>query len=302
MNHKASPETKDRALALFALAATDTPQATSCPSEETLAQFIDGRLSGQGREAMLAHLNRCRACYHHWLEVTAYLTSSDSAAPAPGNTRPAASLWQRLQIWFGDWSIAVPVAVSVVVVFALVLWWPRSPDLNAELDLAYAKLRSEHAAFAQASLPLPWEGAALGFSESQASTPRRAFGAGLWTGKHAFSGTNKEALPEFLTPPGALTWPETEWAEYYALGRWMMLVWTLAASEPNKGDWREQAAIGQRLHSELSKQGARPEGQRPTAALERLQAQLAALQREANARHRAELRRSLEIAMQQLAP
>ncbi|MCI0400070.1 MAG: hypothetical protein L0Z68_02035, partial [Gammaproteobacteria bacterium] len=73
MNHKASPETKDRALALFALAATDTGQATSCPSEETLAQFIDGRLTGQPRETMLAHLNRCRACYHHWLEVAAYL-------------------------------------------------------------------------------------------------------------------------------------------------------------------------------------------------------------------------------------
>ena len=73
MNHKAPLETKDRTLALFALAATDAPQATFCPSEETLAQFIDGRLTGQGREAMLAHLNRCRGCYHHWLEVAAYL-------------------------------------------------------------------------------------------------------------------------------------------------------------------------------------------------------------------------------------
>jgi len=293
---------KDRTLALFALAATDAPQATSCPNEETLAQFIDGRLTGQGRETMLAHLNRCRACYHHWLEVAAYLTSSEAAASAPGNTRPAASLWQRLQIWFGDWSIAVPVAASAVVVFALVLGWPRSPDLNAELDLAYAKLSMEHAA--QASLPLPWEGAALGFSESQASAPRQAFGAGLWAGKRALSDSDKETLPEFLSAPGGVTWPETAWADYYALGRWMTLVWTLAASDQGKADWHEQAAIGQRLLSEWSKEGTQPEEEagRATAALERLQAPLAALEREANPGSRAELRRSLEIAMQQLAP
>jgi len=302
MNHKAPLETKDRTLALFALAATDAPQATSCPSEETLAQFIDGRLTCQARETMLAHLNRCRACYHHWLEVAAYLTSSEAAASAPGKTRPAASLWQRLQIWFGDWSIAVPVAASAVVVFALVLGWPRSPDLNAELDLAYAKLSAEHPAFAQASLPLPWEGEALGFSESQASAPRQAFGAGLWAGKRAFFGSDKETLPEFLSAPAGVTWPETAWADYYALGRWMMLVWTLGSPDLGKADWREQAVIGQRLVSELSKGGAQPEAQRATAALEHLQAQLAALQQEANARHRAELRRSLEIAMQQLAP
>jgi len=304
MNHKTSSETKDRALALLALAATDAPQATSCPSEETLAQFIDGRLSGQARETMLTHLNRCRACYHHWLEVAAYLSSSASATPAPGNTRPAASLWQRLQIWFGDWSIAVPVAASAVVVLALVLWWPRSPDLNAELDLAYAKLGAEDAAPAQASLPLPWEGAALGFSESQTSAPRRAFGAGLWTGKRAFFGSDKETLPEFLSAPGRVTWSETAWADYYALGRWMMLVWTLASPDLGKADWREQAAIGQRLLSELSKGGAQPgeEAKRATAALERLQALLAALARDANRGSRAALRRSLEIAMQQLAP
>ena len=301
MNHKASPETNDRALALFALAATDTPQATSCPSEETLAQFIDGRLTGQTREAMLTHLNRCRTCYHHWLEVAAYLTSSESAAPAPGK-RPAASLWQRFQVWFGDWSIAVPVAASAVVVFALVLWL-RSPDLNAELDLAYAKLSAEHPAFVQASLPLPWEGAALGFSESQASAPRRAFGGGLWAGKRALS-ESEETLPEFLSAPGDATWPETAWADYYALGRWMMLVWTLTTPDLGKADWREQVAIGQRLLSELSKGGAQPEeeAQRAIAALERLQPPLAALEREANPRSRADLHRSLEIAMQQLAP
>ena len=300
MIHKASPETKDRALALFALAATDTSQATSCPSEETLAQFIDGRITGQGREAMLAHLNRCRACYHHWLEVAAYLTSSESAAPAPG--KPAASLWQRFQIWFGDWHIAVPVAASAVVVFALVLWCPRSSDLNAELDLAYAKLGAERPSPAQASLPLPWEGAALGFSESQPSAPKQAFGAGMWAGKRAFFGSDNKTLPPFLSAPGGVTWPETAWSDYYALGRWMMLVWTLASSDLGKADWGEQAAIGRRLVSELSAGGTQEEAQRAAAALERLQAPLASLERKANDRSRAELRRSLEIAMQQLAP
>lgn len=56
-------------MALLGLAATDTPRVTSCPSDETLARFVEGALTGQARETMLAHLNRCASCYHHWMEA-----------------------------------------------------------------------------------------------------------------------------------------------------------------------------------------------------------------------------------------
>ena len=64
------------------------------------------------------------------------------------------------------------------------------------------------------------------------------------------------------------------------------------------------AQRSQRLLSELSKRGGgqEEEARRATAVLQRLQSLLAAVQSEAGGRSRMQLRRALEIAMQQLAP
>lgn len=80
----------------------------------------------------------------------------------------------------------------------------------------------------------------------------------MWAGKRALFGADEETLPEFLSPPGGVTWLKTAWADYHTLGRWMML--------------------------------------------ERLKPLLSAQESAANPRSRAELRRAVEIAMQQLAP
>lgn len=302
MNHKVSPEAGDRTMALLALRATDTPQATDCPSEETLAQFLGGQLGAEAREATLAHLNRCPSCYYHWLEVGAYLNAAVETAPTPPHTESRVSVWRRLQPWIGDWRIAAPVAATAAVVLAVGLWWPRSPDLNAELDLAYTRLSAKHTAPVHAFPALPWEGAALGFGESQASVPTRAFGAGLWAGRRALSGADEQTLPEFLSPPGGVPWVKTAWADYHALGRWMILAWTLTSPDPVKGDWRELSALAERLLGELSK-GATEKDEdtrRATATLQRLEPLIEIAVDKP--RSRAALRRAVEIAMQQLAP
>jgi hypothetical protein len=86
MNDKRSPEKQERELALLGLAATDTPRVTCCPSDETLARFIEGTLTGQGWETLLAHLNRCTSCYHHWLEAVSLLEVGERAALPPAQS------------------------------------------------------------------------------------------------------------------------------------------------------------------------------------------------------------------------
>jgi hypothetical protein len=163
MNDNSSLERKERVIALLGLAATEPPAGTSCPGEETLAQFIEGQLTGRAREAMLAHLNRCPSCYYHWLEVGSYLNVAERPAPTATPTGSLARVWERIHPWFSNWKIAVPIAATAVLVYAVGPWWPVSSDLNHQIDLAYARVSAQSTAppSLRAALPMPWEGRLL---------------------------------------------------------------------------------------------------------------------------------------------
>lgn len=307
MNDKRSPEKQEREMVLLGLAATDTPTVMSCPSEETLARFIEGTLAGQGRETLLAHLNRCASCYHHWLEAASLLNGGERAALPPARSGSPARAWQSVRPWWTGWKLIVPVAATAAFAYTVILWWPPSPDLNDQIDLAYAAVRAENTppreAAQRALPPLPWEGAALAFGGSHPSAPRQAFGAGLWAGRQALlSAEAREAPPAFLSPPGGAGWPNTAWADYYALGRWMVLGWMLATQE-EVPDWRPHPGLLDDLRARLSERvSVEEEARQAVNALSRLQPLLAALAHEADAPRREELRRTLEITMQELAP
>lgn len=307
MNDKTFTEKQEREMALLGLAATDTPMVMICPSDETLARFIEGALTGQGRETMLAHLNRCASCYRHWLEAASLLNGGERAAIPRAQSGSPARAWQSLRPWWTGWKIMVPVAATAVFAYAVILWMPLSPDLNAQIDRAYAAVHAENTppreAAQRALPPLPWEGAALAFGGSHPSAPRQAFGAGLWAGRQALlSADAREGPPAFLSPPGGVGWPNTAWADYYALGRWMVLGWMLATHE-NVPDWQPHPGLLDGLRARLAERVAvEEEARRAVNALSRLQPQLAALAHEANAPRREELRRALEITMQELAP
>jgi hypothetical protein len=53
-----------RRIALLGLLATESEQVGACPADELLATFIEGKLTGKVRQAMLAHLNHCPSCYY----------------------------------------------------------------------------------------------------------------------------------------------------------------------------------------------------------------------------------------------
>jgi hypothetical protein len=140
-------------------------------------------------------------------------------------------------------------------------------------------------------------------SESQPPPPRQAFGGGVWAGRRALLGSDAESLPAFLSPPAGADWPDTEWADYYAFGRWTVLLWALANMDYPGQDWRQHQGTLERLLTNLTKRlPTEEEGNRAIAALKSIQPLLEVVQRQANEQVRAELSRGLEITMQQLAP
>jgi hypothetical protein len=298
-----SPQTKERLLALLSLMEEGTLKVNVCPCDELLATFIEGRLTGEARQAILAHLNHCPPCYYQWLETASYLSVLEPAAPRTSTAR--SSIWQRLQPRFTGWKMAIP-ATALATLVCLMVWWPASSDLlNKQINATYAAAVAQNArelAHIVPALPLPWERAALGFSESPPTPPMQAFGAGVWVGRQALLGTETAPLPEPLSPPAGVRWPETEWGDYYALGRWTVLVWALAQVEGVQ-DWREHERLLERLLAHLRKRvSLEEEAQRAVAALERLQALLVALEQEINEQTCAELSRGLEKTLQQLSP
>jgi hypothetical protein len=291
-------------IALLGLMATEGEQVGACPADETLATFLEGKLTGEVRQAMLAHLNHCPSCYYQWLEAASYLSALEPAAPRTHTAGWLSSIWQRLQPGLTGWRMALPAA-AVATLVCLLVWWPASPNLNTQISAGYAAVIAQNArelAHLMPDLPLPWEREALGFSESQPTPPTQAFGAGVWVGRQALLGTQAAPLPELLSPPAEVRWPETEWGDYYALGRWTVLVWALAQVEGAQ-DWREHERLLERLLAHLKERvSLEVEAKRAVAALERIHALLVALEQEANERTRANLRRRLEKTMQQLSP
>jgi hypothetical protein len=237
------------------------------------------------------------------LEVASYLKVAE---PAASRTSPLwSSIWQRFEPWFTGWKIAIPAA-AVAALVCLVVWWPASPDLNQQISADYAAVVAQDTGeLAQLlpTLPVPWEGGALGFSESQSTPPRQAFGAGVWAGRRALLGSDAESLPAFLSPPAGADWPDTEWGDYYAFGRWMVLLWALAKMDYPEQDWRQHQGLLESLLAKFTKRlPTEEEANRAMAALKSIQPLLEVVQRQADEPARAEFSRRLEITMQQLAP
>jgi hypothetical protein len=304
MNKNLTRPNNGRILALLGLAARKPSAAEGCPSDEALAAFIDHRLRGKDRKAVLTHLNRCSSCYHHWREVGAYLDSLGAADKAH-QTSTHVNLGQRIVDWLSSWKPMVPVA-AVAMLVALVVVWRPSSDLERQIDADYAAaLARAPMALTQTAraFSLPWEEQALGFSEVSPSTPARAFGAGLWVGRAELLGTTPAPIPALVAAPGQAPWSETEWADYYELGRWLMLVWSVAQSGQRVEDWESYQSVLQELLAQLKqREPQEAEAQRAVAALSHLEPLLGALAQPSNIPTRDQLSRRLRIAIHQLAP
>ena len=229
------PEESDQQLhAMLALAAGEADPAGDCPPDEQLAAFIDGELNSDARRAMLTHLDRCPACRQHWLEVADLVNSgAPEPVPAPQHQKSLIDMvrqgWQEL---LTPWKLAVSsAAVATVIGLAVVL--SITPNIGQQIDKQYAAKLPDSTVLAQQAqeMPMPWDSATLGFSESAPSLPKRAFGAGVWSGRTALIGDEDALLPAVLSPPDQASWSETAWSDYYQFGRWAVLLWTQASTE-----------------------------------------------------------------------
>jgi putative zinc finger protein len=88
---------------------TETPD---CPDELLMADFVDGRLTPQMREPVVAHLLTCGRCR------ALVKASSDFATTAAGSVPQKRPVWQR---W------ALPAGLAAAAMLTLLLL-PRRPD------------------------------------------------------------------------------------------------------------------------------------------------------------------------------
>jgi len=107
------------------MTSTALPRAPEHLDAESLAAFVDGRVSAEERAAMEAHLAGCEDCYEALVEVTR--TLEDVAGPVA--TAPVVSLqapaiapprrWNRT-------AVAI-LATAAVLILAVGFWWARRP-------------------------------------------------------------------------------------------------------------------------------------------------------------------------------
>lgn len=277
----------------------------TCLAEEAMAAYIDNRLGSAEREKVLAHLVRCPRCYREWLEAATFLSApaAEHESPVILHSLPRG---RNLTGFLSSWRLVLPAA-AVVVVTAVIVFWPPTPDLAERIDSSYAGARasapSEVAEIARA-LRLPWEQETLSFSGSAALPAQRAFGAGLWAGRAALLGNAAfSAIPRDLAPPGQGSWQDSAWADFYQLGRWVLVLRTLASTaEPAAQDWLSYREALSELRARLAHRTGDEMAKRAVLSLDSIEPVLTRLQTDAPGDAREALVRSLDTAMNQLAP
>lgn len=277
--------------------------AEMCPAEEAVAAYIDNRLSSVEREKMLAHLVQCPRCYREWLETATFLMAPGTGHGSLAISRSSSRRWRLPR--FTSWKLILPAA-AVAVAAAAVVFWSPAPDLSKRIDGSYARARasaaSEVAEIAR-SMRLPWEEETLSFSGSAALPAQRAFGAGLWAGRAALLGSDAAAIPSDLAPPAGTTWQDSAWADFYQLGRWMLVLRTLASTaEPAAQDWLPYHEALSELRARLAHRTDDEMAKRAVSALDGMEPVLARLQTDTPGDAREALIRRLDTAMNQLAP
>ncbi|MBN1832985.1 MAG: zf-HC2 domain-containing protein [Deltaproteobacteria bacterium] len=94
-----------------------------CPSEEMIADYVEGRLSGSDRSETEAHLSDCETCLEGFLVVKSLLRDSDGVQlnPAPNHVTQAAVRLVQSQISLSNRPSVERLRVSIRRLYARVL-------------------------------------------------------------------------------------------------------------------------------------------------------------------------------------
>ena len=107
-----------------------TRDASDCPDLETLAAYLDGRLSARERADVTAHLADCADCYFVFTEAAQTHVTSRAVEP----TRPMRSWWTRPRVMWPAVASALATAATIwlaVGTGVFNLWRGARPELQA---------------------------------------------------------------------------------------------------------------------------------------------------------------------------
>ena len=328
MNQKKPTDADDRVVALAALAASYEARNTSCPTDEELAAFIDDHLSRPEKGRILAHLNQCSDCYHTWLELATYDATMEldsigavqvsrakaetveeekpqTPAPYKSSNKLAIELKRLLEALIGNWQITIPATIVGIVMIALAVS-PGSLSIETQINERYAAtIKADGPALTSIvrSLSLPWDTAALGFSPNESPNEKRAFAAGLWSGRAALLQGETMPLPEGLASPDGQTWEESPWSDYFSYGRWSVLLWAHTQSKEIPAHWDNHAKMLKQLRDVFdTRPSEEPYQKEAVATLDRLQPLLERVRNQGETQDYTALNRALLMTMERLTP
>jgi tetratricopeptide (TPR) repeat protein len=114
----------------------------ACPDPETLAGYLDGRLSGSDRDRVVAHLADCEDCYFVFAESVRTLAVAPPVSRAAHMWRTAASA----PAWGKAAAAVASLAAAAMLTFAVQpqiasRWWPGGSDV-ADLVTAVGTART----------------------------------------------------------------------------------------------------------------------------------------------------------------
>ena len=307
-----SSDHNHREQALLSLLASEVPCTSECPSEEALAEYIDGVLDPKAHKEIKAHLDQCPDCYGLWMEVADVTQSFENekitSQEMDINTRPdtSPSLLQFIQEKLSGFYFPITMT-ALSVVFAIVLLFPASQRSQNPLDNFSTSLSQQLQERPQSNklLPLPWENESLSFQQTSPTPAQRALGAGLWLSQNELHVTMQDQIVNPFPPTEVCCWEKTQWQEYYDLGRWLGLMWwqttlqsahqstTVKQSKP--GFWQNQYQYFSALKLKIEKSSQHQNA----IAVSALEAVAKALQPPVN---QAQLRRDILKTIHVLGP
>ncbi len=195
---------------LFALGATNPTWSAPCPTDETMAAFIDNRLDEAQRSTFLQHLDACPRCYQQWLEVCAQKESSETVSPLQV-TRHAAR-----RLWYSGAGLAAAACLVVVLLRTVFI----APDMHVLLNKSYNDaIKLNLSSLSQNPPMLPWETENVrGTSIDTQPEPILAFESGFLLGRNQL--IDNKATQD----TAGARWTGTDFEVCYALGKWSYLI------------------------------------------------------------------------------
>jgi tetratricopeptide (TPR) repeat protein len=111
----------------------------TCLDPETIAAFIDGKLTGPARERVVEHLADCADCYFIFSESARAAAASDGEGADEGRRFPVIEWLKRPKVWS---SVAGLAAAAAFVLAAIGPWRPSQPPELRSLVAAVGTART----------------------------------------------------------------------------------------------------------------------------------------------------------------